>query len=786
MSHARSIFDATQPSYLRFRDIFAERTRGVVVWCGAGCSATAGMPTWTQLRKALEAELESTIGSLDADDAEPVRRQLEGIRKIPDAWNAFGQLKNALGQASYESAIRAHLTPSSTVDSPRVYSDLWGLDIRGFLTLNLDRLACRGFRSRPASSALTELPGRDVGRLLHILKGQAPFIVNLHGMSEDSTTWVLTAAELTRLQADPGYQAFITTIFASFTVLFIGISADDDAAGGLLGNLRRNGIDPGDHFWITDRRDAVTHRWAQDNGIQPIRYDSAAGHESVFRAIVEDLQRYVPADSPAPPVVGAASGTSTSLPPPDELAQEAPETIRRRLSAHASHLLQTAGADAYEEMRRQYARAIHNAYYFSPNPPDNVLFGLTIEGTLGTGAFGNVYRGRNQNGEPVAIKVLRHEVMAKAEMLATFRRGVRSMRILANHRVAGMVPYHEAYEMPPCVMMDLVEGPNLQQAVESGRLDPWTDGLKVLVEAGAIIRRAHMLPERVLHRDIRPPNIMLSGFNDSTTDWEVVVLDFDMSWHRGSTEKSIVDISAGTALGYMAPEQLVPNRRFSTRSTAVDAFGLGATIYFVFSKQHPAAGKPQSRGWSSDVRAVFSRFPCRTWRSGGERLARLVIRCTNVDQDSRPDMGRLQDELSRLREATLDPDSVRSAELWAEELIAHAVGDEYEWNPDTLEATHQTPTGWSTTTKGDEASGEVILSSSWLHKGQQNRREVAHYVKTAVEKATALLKKSGWQIRSSNYESQSLLIVATLPVEGLSAICEKASKGLAQHIQTVA
>jgi hypothetical protein len=150
-----------------------------------------------------------------------------------------------------------------------------------------------------------------------------------------------------------------------------------DAAGGLLGNLRKSGANPGDHFWITDRRDLATSSWAEANGIQAIRYDNAPGHEVVFREIATDLQNFVSADTPAPPVLASKSGISAALPPPDELARQNPETIRRHLSARATDILRSPDDCAfrtYDQMRRDYARAIHNAYYFSPDPPDNILF----------------------------------------------------------------------------------------------------------------------------------------------------------------------------------------------------------------------------------------------------------------------------------------------------------------------------------------------------------------------------------------------------------------------------
>src|SRR5580700_10726056 len=125
-------------------------------------------------------------------------------------------------------------------------------------------------------------------------------------------------------------------------------------------------------------------------------------------------------------------------------------------------------------------------------------------------------------------------------MLGSFRRGVKSMRILSNAGVPGMVRYHYGFELPPCVIMDYVDGPNLEEAVQSRLLNTWHDILYTSLEITKIVRSGHNLPERVLHRDIRPPNIILKNFySDKNEGYSVTVLDFDLSWHRGASEQSI-------------------------------------------------------------------------------------------------------------------------------------------------------------------------------------------------------------------------------------------------------
>ena len=114
------------------------------------------------------------------------------------------------------------------------------------------------------------------------------------------------------------------------------------------------------------------------------------------------------------------------------------------------------------------------------------------------------------------------------------------MRILNKYRLQGMVPYIDATEIPAVVVMGWVEGPTLKQAVESHYVDQWKTRLHIASTLAEIIRRAHSLLERVLHRDIRPANIMLKGYYTDPDSFEVVVLDFDLSWHQGASERSVI------------------------------------------------------------------------------------------------------------------------------------------------------------------------------------------------------------------------------------------------------
>ena len=286
------------------------------------------------------------------------------------------------------------------------------------------------------------------------------------------------------------------------------------------------------------------------------------------------------------------------------------------------------------------------------------------------------------------------------------------MKILGDNSVQGMVPYRKAFEIPACVVMDWIDGPNLDDAVSSKQVQDWNLILRIGSDIADIVRRGHVLPERVLHRDLRPSNVMLRGFYTHPDKWEVVVLDFDLSWHRGALERSIIPGSA--MLGYLAPEQIQYTSRVSTRHAAVDSFGMGMVLFFMMSGRAPLPDEHRHGDWRNTLARAAHGHPCNEWRSAPSRFARLVEFATRNNQSERWDMTQIQAELTRLHEAVSHSTSTQYAELIAEEIAARCeFSKDYEWDGDSLAAVKETPSGVRFTLQGDE-SQEEWSSLSWI------------------------------------------------------------------------
>ena len=83
---------------------------------------------------------------------------------------------------------------------------------------------------------------------------------------------------------------------------------------------------------------------------------------------------------------------------------------------------------------------------------------------------------------------------------------------------------------------------------------------------------------------------------------DIIVLDFDLSWHKDATEASVLHFAS--ASGFLVPEQVRRTSSAATRSAAVDSFGIGMTLYFLRTGQEPFSSQHQHRSWAVGPRHV--------------------------------------------------------------------------------------------------------------------------------------------------------------------------------------
>ena len=779
-------FDKSQKPYKSLRNIIAERTNGVVFWVGSGLSAEAGLPTWKQFKDGLLKELRAKAGQLNEEDGAELRIAARGVCNQSNNWIAFDRLSNALGRTTWRETVRGMLAPSVSAPVPQIYGKIWRLNPHGVLTLNLDGLVARSYsESSDKKTPMTEFAGIQIAEYAHVLKSPHPFICNLHGSVDNVSSWILTKTELGKRLKSPAYTNFVKTCLMAKTIVFVGISADDEAVGGFVEQLADLGVDLGSHYWITDRRDANTDSWAENVGIRLIRYKTTDDDHGELVEVFDDLIRFVsPDDAVHPPITPSPLDLpKRELPSPAELSVMDTETIRSILNDEATRILKSGGGDQYEKFTLSYDESMYRAWYVST---DNELLGHDLHEEVASGAFGRVFRATDPRGSSVAVKVLHEGIRRNKGMFSAFRRGVRSMKILSCHKVKGMVPYRSAFEIPAVVVMDWVEGPNLEDAVMSGLVDSWDLILRIAVDVSDIVRRGHALPQRVLHRDIRPTNIMLRDFYTAPDAWDVVVLDFDFSWHRGVLEQSIVPGSTAL-LGYLAPEQIQPVRGVSTRHASVDSFGLGMVLYFMLSKENPVPDQHRHSDWLEILAQASGNNPYHEWVSLPRRFARLIELATQDYQPARWDMAQIQSELQRLHDVAINPSSVVSAELVAEEIAARCqFSSDYAWDNNTLSAIKESESGIRFEIRGDETQKRVFANLTWGDTGVQGKRHLGKWIEPAMENASEILRSSGWRISDAGVRYAHILVSASLPTTEASRDLQRTVGALDRALNKIA
>lgn len=251
---------------------------------------------------------------------------------------------------------------------------------------------------------------------------------------------------------------------------------------------------------------------------------------------------------------------------------------------------------------------------------------FTIEGEIGRGGMGVVYRARDERlKRRVAIKVLPPELAFQAEIRARFTREAETAARLSHPHI---VPIYNVGEGNGLVyfVMGYVDGESLAGRLKRRGKLPVEEVRRIMKETADALSAAHALS--VIHRDIKPDNILLDG-----TRGRVMVTDFGiakaMSGGSGATLTS-----AGVAIGtpqYMSPEQAAGEKEIDGRS---DLYSLGIVSYQMVTGELPfnaptVAGILMKQITELPPSVQDKRPDC------PEDLALAITRCLEKDPESR-------------------------------------------------------------------------------------------------------------------------------------------------------
>jgi serine/threonine-protein kinase len=210
---------------------------------------------------------------------------------------------------------------------------------------------------------------------------------------------------------------------------------------------------------------------------------------------------------------------------------------------------------------------------------------------LGEGGAGQVFKARHQAMDRiVALKIIRRELLSEPEVVSRFYREIAVVGQLSHPNIV------HAYDAGPIgtthvLAMEYVEGIDLHRLVrESGPL-PAEQACAYIEQAAQGLQYAH---ERgLVHRDIKPPNLLLTS-EQASTPGIVKILDLGLARLNQTavdgTLTSILTPVNSVMMGtpdYMAPEQAVNFHAADIRS---DIYSLGCTLHYLLTGQPPFPG----------------------------------------------------------------------------------------------------------------------------------------------------------------------------------------------------
>jgi len=266
-----------------------------------------------------------------------------------------------------------------------------------------------------------------------------------------------------------------------------------------------------------------------------------------------------------------------------------------------------------------------------------------ILGILGHGGMGSVYLAEDQKLETrVAIKVLR-EVLSRDPV--SVKRLIAEARhsMMLSHPNVVRVHNFEDGEMVKFLVMEYVDGGTLAARIaDQGKL-PEEEARRIAIEACLGLEHAH--EQKVIHRDIKPGNILLGKSG------AVKIADFGIAREcRDSVSRLTSQVDSGTLL-YMSPEQLI-----GKSNEASDVYSLGVVLYEMLTGEPPF----RSGDIPYQIREVVPEPP----DTVSPTMSAIMLKCLEKKPERRlPSVRALRAELEGTAEAKRNEEEVRAAEL---------------------------------------------------------------------------------------------------------------------------
>jgi serine/threonine-protein kinase len=266
------------------------------------------------------------------------------------------------------------------------------------------------------------------------------------------------------------------------------------------------------------------------------------------------------------------------------------------------------------------------------------LIGRTLANTyliqqrIGGGGMGEVYRAIHTKLEsPVALKIVKRELLAHSAMVHRFQREARAASRLRHPNVVAVTDFGHS-EGTLFMVMEYVTGKSLARVIADEA--PLPERRVVHIGAQILSALADAHEHQILHRDLKPENVMIEARRDAVDS--VKVLDFGIAKILSEGESASTLTQAGLVCGtpgYMSPEQL----RGGELDARSDLFSVGVVLYEMLTHKLPFDVPTPMEMLHKHLSEAVPPPSERAGRRLSPGLEELVMRALSAAQVDRPD-----------------------------------------------------------------------------------------------------------------------------------------------------
>jgi tetratricopeptide (TPR) repeat protein len=264
-----------------------------------------------------------------------------------------------------------------------------------------------------------------------------------------------------------------------------------------------------------------------------------------------------------------------------------------------------------------------------------------ILGKLGQGGMATVYKALHVGFDEVcALKVINLELASDLSFVKRFGQEAALTRKLQHPNAVRVEDIDQADDGRPFMVMEFIEGESLKDVIQHQAPLPVPRACRIAKQVAAALDAAHRLG--MIHRDIKPGNILLSRPATGAGEELAKVLDFGIAKMReahlaaGAATLTRTGTSIGTP-AYMSPEQAMGKTGEGLDGRA-DLYSLGVVMYEMLTGDLPIKGESEVQMLIGQINAAPQ--PIRTLRPElPEGIDAIVMRCLEKDPARRPASG---------------------------------------------------------------------------------------------------------------------------------------------------